>query len=448
MSQAEDNQSTAITASKGPLPAAPAERFLHYKQQLHTQLISRMDFSVASKISEDELRRAIKSEAEELCRRSSELLSLAERDQLVAEILDEAFGLGPLEPLLRDPTISDILVNGYKVVYLERRGQLEHIPYIRFHDDQHLLQIIQRIAGRVGRRVDETEPMVDARLPDGSRVNAVIPPIALDGPLLSIRRFGARPLRIADLVLNKSITPDMVQFLAACVRGRLNVLISGGTGSGKTTLMNAISIFIPEEDRVATIEDAAEMRLQQPHVIRLETRPANIEGHGEITTRDLVRNALRMRPDRIIIGECRGAEALDTLQAMNTGRDGSLTTIHANDTEDALSRLEMMVGMARFDVPIWIIRAQIASAIHIVVQAARLAGGARKIVKVSEILGLEGHSIKVMDIFGFKQTGVSADGQAEGHFYATGVQPICMERLAASGQKLPQAIFERREIKL
>jgi pilus assembly protein CpaF len=324
------------------------ERFLHYKKELHQQLISNMDLSTIGTMDEEELRLEVLRAAEELCRLSSDLLSLSERERLVNEVLDETFGLGPLEPLMRDPAVSDILINGPKTVYVERHGRLERTS-IAFHDDRHLLQIVQRIVGRIGRRVDETSPMVDARLPDGSRVNAIIPPLALDGTLLSIRRFGKRPLLIPDLMAHKAITPDMVKFLTACIKARVNMVISGGTGSGKTTLLNALSASIPDDERVATIEDAAELRLQQPHLARMETRPPNIEGTGEVTTRDLVRNALRMRPDRIIIGECRGPEALDMLQAMNTGHDGSLTTIHANDTRDALSRLEMMVGMAGFD---------------------------------------------------------------------------------------------------
>ncbi len=343
------------------------DRLRHYKKELHQQLIASMDLSAIGTMNESELRLEVRRAAEELCRLSSDLLSLSERERLVEEVLDETFGLGPLEPLMRDPT--------------------------------------QRIASRVGRRVGETSPMVDARLADGSRVNAIIPPLALDGTLVSIRRFGAKPLLIDDLISKKAITQDMVRFLAACVKARINMVISGGTGSGKTTLLNALSCYIPDTERVATIEDAAELQLQQPHLARMETRPPNIEGSGEVTTRDLVRNALRMRPDRIIIGECRGPEALDMLQAMNTGHDGSLTTIHANDTRDALGRLEMMVGMAGFDMPMWIIRRQIASAIQIVVQVARLTGGVRKIIKISEITGMEGEIMSMHDVFGYKQTG-------------------------------------------
>jgi pilus assembly protein CpaF len=423
------------------------DRLRQYKKELHQQLIASMDLSAIGTMNENELRLEVRRAAEELCRRSSDLLSLSERERLVDEVLDETFGLGPLEPLMRDPTITDILINGPKVVYVERRGMLQKTD-IAFHDERHLLQIVQRIAGRVGRRVDETTPMVDARLPDGSRVNAIIPPLALDGTLVSIRRFGANPLKIDDLVSKHAITEEMVKFLSACIKARVNMVISGGTGSGKTTLLNALSKFITHTERVATIEDAAELQLQQPHLARMETRPANIEGAGEVTTRDLVRNALRMRPDRIIIGECRGPEALDMLQAMNTGHDGSLTTIHANDTRDALGRLEMMVGMAGFDMPMWIIRRQIASAIQIVIQVARLTGGDRKIVKISEITGMEGEIMSMQDIFGFKQTGVDDDGVAQGYFFSTGIRPKCLERLEISGASVPIEMFERRMLKV
>jgi pilus assembly protein CpaF len=429
-----------------PARAATAEeRYLRLKKALHQQLITSMDLSAISRMSQEELRAEVRRAAEDLCRRSPDLLNLSERERLVSEVLDETFGLGPLEPLLRDPAISDIMINGPKVAYIERNGRLERVD-VPFHDDRHLVQIIQRIVGRVGRRVDETSPMVDARLPDGSRVNAIIPPLALDGALLSIRRFGTRPLLAADLVAKKAIAKDMMAFLMACIKTRVNIIISGGTGSGKTTLMNALSAGIPHDERVATIEDAAELRLQQPHVVRMETRPPNIEGQGEVATRDLVRNALRMRPDRIIVGECRGPEALDMLQAMNTGHDGSMTTIHANDTRDALSRLEMMIGMAGFDLPIWIIRRQIASAVQIVVQVARLSGGLRKIIKISEITGMEGDVLSMQDIFAFKQTGVDEERRAVGHFYSSGIRPKLLERLEISGCRLPIQMFERRMI--
>ncbi len=423
------------------------QRFLRLKRELHEQLITRLDLSAIGRISEDELRLEVRRAAEELCRLGSDLLSYDEQERLVNEVLDETFGFGPLETLMRDPTISDILINGPKTVYVERNGRLERAK-IAFNDDRHLVQIVQRIVGRVGRRVDETQPMVDARLPDGSRINAVIPPLALDGSLVSVRRFGVRPLLTSDLLSRKALTKEMIDFLSACIEARLNILISGGTGSGKTTLLNALSIYIPNDERVVTIEDAAELRLQQSHICRMETRPANIEGTGEITTRDLVKNALRMRPDRIIIGECRGAEALDMLQAMNTGHDGSMTTVHANNTRDALSRLEMMVGMAGFDMPIWVTRRQIASAVHIVVQVARLTGGLRKVIKISEITGLENDVICMHDLFGFEQTGVDAERKAQGHFVVSGIRPQCLPRLQSCGVGLPVEMFERRTITL
>ena len=423
--------------------ARTTEELRRLKTQLHHQLIAGMDLAAIGNLNREELRLEVRRVADELCQRSSSLLSRTERERLVNEVLDETFGLGPLEPLMADPTITDILINGHGTVYVERAGRLEQAP-ISFTDERHLLHIVQRVVGQAGRRVDETSPMVDSRLPDGSRINAIIPPLALDGALVSIRRFGARPIMAKDLVANKSITLEMLDFLAACVRARLNILVSGGTGSGKTTLLNALSAFIPDDERVITIEDAAELRLQQPHVGRLETRPSSAEGTGEVNTRDLVRNALRMRPDRIVVGECRGPEALDMLQAMNTGHEGSLTTVHSNDTRDALGRLEIMVGMAGFDLPIWVIRRQIASAIHIVVQVSRLMGGARKVIKVSEVTGMEGDSIVMHDLFAFKQTGVDEARKAQGYFHATGIRPYCLERLAALGVPLPSNLFERR----
>jgi pilus assembly protein CpaF len=436
---ATNNRGTA----SAPNSAVSDGRFLRLKKQLHQHLIASMDLSAIATLSDEELRREVQRVAEDLCQRSSDLLSISEREQLVKEVLDETFGLGPLEQLMRDPSITDILINGPRTVYVERNGVLQRTN-ICFNDDRHLMQIIQRIVGRVGRRVDETVPMVDARLADGSRFNAIIPPAALDGPLVSIRRFGTRPFTIDDLLAHQSITPEMVQFLSACVRAKVNMIFSGGTGSGKTTLLNALSASISPGERVATIEDAAELRLQQPHVVRMETRPPNIEGVGEITTRDLVRNSLRMRPDRIIIGEVRGGEALDMLQAMNTGHEGSMTTIHANDTRDALTRLEMMVGLAGVEVPIWIIRRQIASSIHLIVQASRLLGGPRKVVRISEITGMEGDIISLHDIFAFKQTGIDQQGVAQGYFHATGLRPHCLQRLAEAGIHLPYELFEQR----
>ena len=422
----------------------PSARLQGYRRQLHQKLIAGMDLAVVGKLDEEQLRGEVRRVAEELCRQGTDLLTLAERERLVDEVLDETFGLGPLEPLMKDPTVSDIMINGPKTVYVERGGRLTRVP-VAFEDDKHLLRIVQRIAGRVGRRVDETTPMVDARMSDGSRFNAIIPPLALDGALVSIRRFGSKPLLAADLVAKGAMTEEMAAFLSACIVARINVVVSGGTGSGKTTLLNALSAFIPPDERVATIEDAAELRLQQPHVVRMETRAANLEGHGEVTCRDLVRNALRMRPDRIIIGECRGGETFDMLQAMNTGHDGSMTTIHANDTRDGVARIEMMVGMAGFDLPIWIIRRQIASAVQIIVQAARLSGGVRKVIKISEITGMESDVVSMQDIFVFKQTGVDGDRVAQGHFQGTGIRPKCLERLEVTGSKLPASMFERRD---
>lgn len=423
--------------------ARAGDELCRLKASLHRQLVMNMDLSALANMNKEQLRMEVRRVADDLCQRSTTLINRQERERLVNEVLDETFGLGPLEPLMQDPSITDILINGHHTVYVEREGRLERAP-IAFSDERHLLHIIQRIVGQAGRRVDETSPMVDSRLPDGSRINAIIPPLALDGALVSIRRFGSRPILAGDLVSYRSIAGEMMQFLAACVKARLNILVSGGTGSGKTTLLNALSAFIPDDERVVTIEDAAELKLQQPHVGRLETRPTNAEGIGEVNTRDLVRNALRMRPDRIVIGECRGPEALDMLQAMNTGHEGSLTTVHANDTRDALGRLEIMVGMAGFDLPIWVIRRQIASAIHIIVQVSRLLGGTRKVLKISEVTGIEGDNFQMHDVFVFKQTGVDDQRRAQGYFQATGIRPHCLPRLAALGVALAPEMFERR----
>jgi pilus assembly protein CpaF len=419
-------------------------RFQQLKAELHEQLISGMDFSVLRSVDPHVLREELRRGATQLCGLHSDLLSQSDRNRLIDELVDETLGLGPLEPLMHDPTVSDILINGPKCVYVERRGRLERTS-IEFRNLDHLLEIVQRIASRVGRRVDESSPIVDARLADGSRLNAVIKPLALDGALVSIRRFSARPFTPGDLVARKAATTPMLEFLAACVQARLNILISGGTGSGKTTLLNMLSGFIPEDERIATIEDAAELQLQQPHVARMETRPPNLEGKGEITSRELLRNALRMRPDRIIVGECRGAEAFDMLQAMNTGHDGGMSTIHANDARDALSRLEMLVGMAAPELPMWFIHRQIASAIHIVVQVARLAGGERKIMQISEVTGLHGEAINMHDLFVFRQTGVDEQRRVNGHFEACGIPPNCLTRFEACGVKIERSIFERGE---
>jgi pilus assembly protein CpaF len=359
-------------------------------------------------------------------------LNRTEREQMVEELLDEVTGLGPLEPLLRDHSISDILVNTFAHVYIERFGKLE-LTGVRFRDNDHLHQIINRIVSRVGRRVDDSSPMADARLPDGARVNAIIPPLALDGPILSIRRFGGAPLRIKDMLGIGSITPDMIGFLGACVKAKLNVLISGGTGTGKTTMLNALSSFIPDGERVITIEDAAELQLQQKHVVRLETRPPNIEGRGEILARDLVKNALRMRPDRIVIGECRGAEVLDMLQAMNTGHEGSMTTVHANTARDALSRIEAMVGMGGVQMSETLVRQTISRALNVVVQLTRGTDGKRRISSVSEITGMESQVITIQEIFKFEQRGVDKDGKIQGEYRPTGVRAKVMERIERSG---------------
>jgi len=424
-------------------PAGADERYQQLKKDLHQKVIQGMNISALGAMAGEELRAEVRRAIEEVCRLSPGLLSLREREGLVEEILNETFGLGPLEALMRDPTISDILVNGPKMVFVEKQGRLEQSAVV-FQDEPHLLRIIRRVVGLVGRHVDETNPMVDARLPDGSRFNAIIPPLALDGSLVSIRRFGSHPLKIGDLVGKQALTTEMVQFMEACTKARINIVVSGGTGSGKTTLLNALSAFIPPDERIVTIEDAAELRLQQRHVARLECRPVSSEGTGLVTTRDLLKNALRMRPDRIIVGECRGAETLDMLQAMNTGHAGSMTTIHANDTRDALSRMEMMVGMAGFELPMWIIRRQIASAVQLIIQAARLTGGPRKIIKISEITGMEGDIISMQDIFVFRPDGMDESGRAKGQFLSTGIRPNLLDKLAGAGIRLPSSLFESR----
>jgi pilus assembly protein CpaF len=429
-------------------PAPPSEgqasdEIRQFKMQLHHRLVVGMDPQAREAMTREQLRQEVRRVAEEMCQRSTCLLNRSERDRLVNEVLDETFGFGPIEALINDPTVTDILINGPSRVFVERNGKLT-LTDVSFGDDAHLRHIIQRMVSESGRRVDEGSPMVDSRLPDGSRMNAIIPPLAIDGALVSIRRFAKDPIRAQELIANKSAPHEFISFLQGCVRARMNMLISGGTGSGKTTLLNALSAFIPDDERVLTIEDAAELSLQQIHVARLETRASNVEGVGEVTTRDLVRNSLRMRPDRIIVGECRGEEALDMLQAMNTGHDGSLTTIHANDTRDALARLEVMVGMAGFDLPLWVVRRQIASAIQVVVQVKRLAGGSRKVAKVSEVIGLEGENYAMQDIFVFKQTGVDHERRAQGCFHVTGLRPHCLDQLAEHGVEFPAGFFERR----
>ena len=424
----------------------PADlEFQRLKTAIHEELVESLDLSTLGQINEEDLRSEIIRLAEELCRHRRKNLGDIDHQRMVDELVDEVFGIGPLEPLMRDPTISDILVNGPHEVYVERHGLLE-LTDVVFADEQHVMRIIQRIVARIGRRIDEVSPMVDARLPDGSRVNAVVPPLALQGPKLSIRRFGASFMTTEALSGNQSLLPEMAEFLAAAVRARVSFLISGGTGAGKTTLLDALSAFIPRDERLVTIEDSAELLLQHPHVVRMETRTPNTEGTGEVTQRDLVRNSLRMRPDRILIGEVRGPEALDMLQAMNTGHEGSLTTIHANDTRDALARLEMMVAMSGFDLPIGVVRQYIAAGIKLVVHLARLKGGQRRLVRISEIVNTTDSGHQLEDVFGFEQTGIDTNGAAKGHFYATGHRPSCLARLRAAGADLDDSIFEKRTI--
>jgi len=412
------------------------QQFQDMKARLHRAIITRMDLTKLNTLAPDRVTAEVSRLAEDLLLAENTPLSLVERERLVSEVHDELFGLGPLEPLLGDPTISDILVNSYSNIYIERRGKLEKTA-ISFKDDEHLRRVIERIVSTVGRRIDEAQPMVDARLPDGSRVNAIIPPLAIDGPVLSIRRFGTDPLKMQQLIQNGALTKEIAILFEMCVRARLNIIISGGTGAGKTTLLNALSAFIPADERIVTIEDSAELQMQQPHVVRLETRPPNIEGKGEVTQRDLVRNALRMRPDRIVVGEVRGGEAIDMLQAMNTGHDGSLTTIHANSTRDALARLETMIQMTGMRLSDRAMRQQITSAVNLVIQVARLTDGTRRIVSISEITGMEGETTAMQEIFQFERTGVDASGKVLGRFRTTGIRPRFAERLQQYGMQLP-----------
>ena len=424
-----------------PSPGSAATQEI--KARVHRKLIETLDLTEARRMPVEELYGECSRRVDKLLNEQRCPLSHPEKQQLLQEVLDEIFGLGPIEEFMRDRTISDVLVNGPKKVYIERFGKLE-LTSAAFRDNEHLIQVIQRIAARIGRRIDESSPMLDARLADGSRVNAVIAPLALDGPAMSIRRFGTIPLDEESMIQLGSLTQEMILFVQSCVRCKMNIVISGGTGSGKTTLLNLFSRWIPEGDRVVTIEDAAELQLQREHVVRLETRSANIEGKGEVTQRDLLRNALRMRPDRIIIGEVRGAEALDMLQAMNTGHEGSMTTVHANNPRDALRRIENMVSMAGLNYPVHVIRQQAASALNLVVHLARMTGGRRKIVSIVEITGMEGDTMCMQDIFRFQQTGVGADGHAEGQFEVCGVRPQLLPRLEAEGIRMPANLFQRR----
>lgn len=439
MAAATINQDGWVNRLTNRSPFSP--QYQELKFAIHSKLIDRVNLQALSSMAGERMRMEVRTAVARLVEEEKSPLNLMERERVTDEVLDEVFGLGPLEPLLEDPTISDILVTTPKLIYVERRGKLTRSP-VQFKDNAHLLRIIEKVVSRVGRRIDESSPMVDARLPDGSRVNAVIPPIAVDGPLLSIRRFGREPLKSSDLIRITTLTEQMMDFLQACVKARLNLIITGGTGSGKTTMLNVLSSFIPEDERIVTIEDAAELQLRQTHVARMESRPANIEGQGSIRIRQLVINALRMRPDRIIVGEVRGEEALDMLQAMNTGHDGSLTTLHSNTPRDAIGRLEVMVGMANANMGIRAIRQQIASAVHLFVQVARMPDGSRRVTHITECVGMEGEQVTTQDIFLFERTGMGENGRVQGRFRPTGIRPKFYERLRVSGVPLQPSVFQ------
>jgi pilus assembly protein CpaF len=425
----------------GRRDAGPDAAYQELKSLVHNRLFELIDITRLGKVREERVREDVAVAARRVLEERQVMLTLEERERLVAEIQDEVFGLGPLEPLMADPSVADILVNGHKNIYVERFGRIER-TVARFKDDTHLMRIIEKIVSSVGRRIDETTPLVDARLKDGSRVNVIIPPLALDGPMVSIRRFGHDPLTASDLIELKTLTPDIVQLMDGCVKARLNVLISGGTGAGKTTLLNVLSGFIPLTERIVTIEDSAELQLKHDHLVRLETRPSNIEGKGHVAQRDLVINSLRMRPDRIIVGEVRGGEALDMLQAMNTGHDGSLTTIHANTPRDAVGRVETMVAMTGLDLPQRAVRNQIASAIQVVIQLARLSDGRRRLVSLQEITGMEGEIVTMQEIFTFHRRGVDEEGNVLGEIVPTGIRPQFIEKLKLAGVKLPAEMFD------
>jgi pilus assembly protein CpaF len=429
-----------------PIVVSTRTDFASVKTAIHRKLIQKLNLDKLTEVNREDVRREVSQILEALVHGESTPMNLQERERLVQEVLDEVFGLGPLEPLLADPTVSDILVNTYKRVYVERKGMLEQTS-VQFRDDIHLMGIIDRIVSAIGRRIDESSPMVDARLADGSRVNAIIPPLSVDGPILSIRRFGHNRLTDEDLIHNNSLNMPMLELLRGCVKARLNVLISGGTGAGKTTFLNVLSSYISNKERIVTVEDAAELQLNQEHVVRLETRPPNIEGRGAVQQRQLVINCLRMRPDRIIVGEVRGEEALDMLQAMNTGHDGSLTTIHANTPRDALGRLETMVAMANLNIPEAAIRRQIASALDLVVQVSRLSDGTRKVMSIAEIIGMEGNVVTMQDIFVFQKRGINENGEVVGEFVATGVRPKFAERLLVTGIHLPINMFNNPQVR-
>jgi pilus assembly protein CpaF len=437
-----ENMLTNTEPQTPPISYMPDEYF-DLKSRVHDRLLDIIDLSVIDKLERDELEFQIRQVVERILKEESYTLplNLKEREKIFTEILDEVLGYGPLEPLLKDHTVSDILVNTYKDIYVERAGKIEATD-ARFKDDEHLMRIIDKIVSSVGRRIDESSPMVDARLPDGSRVNAIIPPLALDGPILSIRRFAVNPLELDDLIGFQTLTPEIADLLKGIVKSRLNVIISGGTGSGKTTLLNVLSRFIPGDERIITIEDAAELQMKQEHVVRLETRPPNIEGKGQVVQRDLVRNSLRMRPDRIIVGEVRGKEAFDMLQAMNTGHDGSLTTIHANSARDALMRLETMVAMASMDIPSEFLRKFIASAIHVIIQVSRMVDGRRKLISLQEITGMEGNVITMQEIFSFHQTRLDSNKRVKGIFKFQGVRPKFIEKFKISGIDVSPDMFD------
>jgi pilus assembly protein CpaF len=436
---------TSVTSRETRTPEQPEIRFQRLKTRIHAELVESLDLSIIGQMTDTQFNNELKPLVQDICRRRGAELSQADQQRMMAAVIDEVFGLGPLEPLMRDATVSEILVNGAHEVYVERRGRLE-LTEVRFADNHHVMRIIQRIVGRVGRRIDEVNPMVDARLPDGSRVNAIVPPLALRGPTLSIRRFGTKPMQMRDLITHGSLTGEMMQFLAAAIESRMSVLISGGAGAGKTTFLNALTAYVPEDERLITIEDSAELVLQHKHVVSLETRLPNTAGEGAVTPRELLRNSLRMRPDRIIIGEVRGAEALDMLQAMNTGHEGSLTTIHANDAREALTRLEMMVGMAGFEFPVSVVRQYVVGGLRLVVHVARLKGGVRKVTSISEIVELKDGAYVMQEIFNFAQRGVDDRGMAFGEFMSTGNKPVCLSRFEMAGVSLPDALFLKRRL--
>ncbi len=442
-SQVVDENDNEIGRPEGVSPDSLEAEFQKFKTGVHRELIDKIDLSRIAEMHDEQLKAHVRRLAKAILRNHTASPASMDEERLVDELIAESFGLGPLEPFMRDPDVTDILVNGPQEVFVERFGRLQETSTV-FADEDHLLQIIGRIVARVGRRIDETSPMVDARLPDGSRVNAIIRPLSLAGPVLSIRRFGQTPLQLENLLDFGTLCPEMIALLKAAVEGRMNIMISGGTGAGKTTLLNNLSRFIPIDDRLVTIEDSAELILQRKHVVRLETRPENIEGSGEVSQRDLVRNALRMRPDRILLGEVRGGEALDMLQAMNTGHEGSLTTIHANDTQDALSRLEVMVAMSGFDLPVSVVRRYVSSALTLLIHIARLKGGGRRVMQISEVLALDGKEYQLRPLFGFKQRGVDDLGNATGNFYATGQVPHFRHRLDEVGIDLPESLFKER----